>query len=68
MYRDPEPKNVVQLRRRLRQAWKTISEQTLLNLVKSLPDRLNHVIKRKGDSALELLGQFIVLNGHMFAV
>ena len=50
VYRDPEPKNVVQLRHRLRQAWKIISEQTLLNLIKSLPDRLNDAIKRKGDT------------------
>ena len=49
VYRDPEPKNVVQLQCRLRQAWKTISEQILLNLIKPLLDRLNDVIKRKGD-------------------
>jgi transposase len=49
VYRDPEPKTVAQLKRRLRQAWKAVSDEILMNLIKSMPGRMNDVIKKKGN-------------------
>ena len=50
VYKDPEPKTVDQLKRRLRNAWNSISVETLDNLVKSLPRRMKAVIANKGNT------------------
>jgi len=50
VYKDPEPKTVDQLKRRLRKAWNSISLETLENLIKSLPRRMKAVIANKGST------------------
>jgi hypothetical protein len=46
VYADPGPQTLNTLKRRLRKAWKSI---TLKNLIGSMPDRLEAVIKSKGN-------------------
>jgi len=50
VYADPEPQTVNSLKRRLRKAWKSITLGTLQNLIGSMPDRLQAIIKNKGDT------------------
>jgi hypothetical protein len=50
VYKDPEPKTIAQLKRRLRQAWKAVTPDTLTNLIKSMPGRMRDVIKMKGNT------------------
>lgn len=50
VYRDPEPKTIAQLRRRLRQAWKAVTPGTLVNLMNSMPGRMRDVIRMKGNT------------------
>src|SRR5678815_2567923 len=50
VYKDPEPKNVYQLKRRLQRAWRSIALGTLQMLIQSMPDRVSAVIKQKGDT------------------
>ena len=50
VYRDPEPTNVVQLKRRLQQAWRLVKVETLQTSIKSTPDRIRTVIKQKGNT------------------
>ena len=50
VYRDPEPTNVVQLKRRLQQAWRSVKVEILQTLIKSMPDRILAVIKQKGNT------------------
>lgn len=50
VYKDPEPKTLVQLKRRLRQAWKAVTPDTLNNLINSMPRRMQDVIKLKGNT------------------
>jgi transposase len=52
VYKDPEPKTVDQLKHRLRNAWNSISVETLDNLVKSLPRRMKAVVANKGCSTI----------------
>lgn len=47
-YKDPTPSTMKQLRRRLRHAWKMISQTDLRALVHSMPDRLENVRKSNG--------------------
>ena len=49
VYADPEPQTLNTLKRRLRKAWKSIPLKTLKNLIGSMPDRLEAVIKSKGN-------------------
>ena len=49
VYADPEPQTLNTLKRRLRKAWKLIPLKTLKNLIGSMPDRLEAVIKSKGN-------------------
>src|SRR6266404_6048298 len=44
-YGDPEPQTLNSLKRRLRKEWKSIP---LKNLIGSMPDRLEAVLKNKG--------------------
>ena len=50
VYADPEPQTLNALKRRLRKAWKSIPLKTLKNLIGSMPDRLEAVLKSKGDT------------------
>jgi transposase len=50
MYRDPEPRTLAYLKRRLRQAWKAVTPDTLTNLMNSMPGRMRDVIKMKGNT------------------
>jgi hypothetical protein len=50
VYRDPEPKTLALLKRRLRQAWKAVTPDTLTNLMNSMPGRMREVIKTKGNT------------------
>jgi hypothetical protein len=50
VYRDPEPKTLAHLKRRLRQAWKAVTPDTLTNLMNSMPGRMRDVIKMKGNT------------------
>lgn len=50
VYADPEPQTMNTLKRRLRKAWKSIPLKTLKNLIGSMSDRLQAVIKNKGDT------------------
>ena len=50
VYKDPEPKNVYQLKRRLQRAWRSIAVGTLQTLIQSMPDRVSAVIKQKEDT------------------
>src|ERR1044071_2543422 len=50
VYRDPEPTNVVPLKRRLQQAWRSVKVEILQTLIKSMPDRILAVIKQKGNT------------------
>jgi transposase len=50
VYKDPEPKNVAQLKRRLQRAWRSIEVGTLQSLIQSMPDRVGAVIKQKGNT------------------
>jgi hypothetical protein len=51
-YRDPEPKTVTQLQKRLRHAWSTVSSETLSALIESMPDRLKTVRRNRGGTIL----------------
>ena len=52
VYVDPEPQSLqaLNLKHRLRKAWKSISLSTLQNLIGSMPNRLKAVIKNYGDT------------------
>ena len=50
-YRDPEPKTMAQLKRRLSEAWANISLTTLQELSHGMPRRLQNVIRNKGGHA-----------------
>ena len=50
-YRDPEPKTMAQLKRRLSEEWTNIPLKTLQELSHSMPRRLKNVIKNKGGHA-----------------
>lgn len=50
VYKDPEPKTLDQLKRRLRKAWNSISPETLRNLIESMPRRMTAVIANKGNA------------------
>lgn len=50
VYKDPEPKTIDQLKRRLQRAWNSISLETLHNLIDSLPRRIKAVIANKGNT------------------
>ena len=50
VYKDPEPKNGDQLKRRLQRVWRSIEVGTLQSLIQSMPDRVDAVIKRKGNT------------------
>ena len=52
VYKDPEPKTLAQLKRRLRQAWKAVTPDTLTNLMNSMPGRMRDIIKMKGNTPL----------------
>lgn len=49
VYADPEPQTLNTLKRRLRKAWKSKPLRTLENLISSMPDRLEAVMKIKGN-------------------
>ena len=51
VYKDPTPKTMKDLKRRLKQAWKNIPLSTLHDLSHSMPQRLQNVIKNKGGHA-----------------
>ena len=46
--KDPAPKTMKKLKRRLRFAWKNVTLDTLKELAHSMPKRLENVIKNKG--------------------
>ena len=46
----PEPSNVVQLKRRLQRAWRSIEVGTLQSLIQSMTDRIGAVIDQKGNT------------------
>ena len=48
VYKDPTPKTMKNLKRRLKQAWKSISLSTLYDLSHSMPQWLQNLIKNKG--------------------
>lgn len=50
VYKDPEPKNVAQLKRRLQRAWRSMKVETLQRMIQSMPDRIRAVIKEKGNT------------------
>ena len=50
VYKDPEPKNVYQLKRRLQRSPRSLAVRTLQTLIQSMPDRVSAVIKQKGDT------------------
>jgi Winged helix-turn helix len=50
VYKDPEPKNIAQLKRRLQQAWKSVKVETLQKMIQSMPDRVRAVMKEKGNT------------------
>lgn len=50
VYRDPEPKDVAQLKRRLQHAWRSIKVETLKTMIDSMPKRIQAVIKLKGNT------------------
>ena len=49
--KDPTPQTMKDLKRRLKQAWKNIPLSTLHDLSRSMPQRLQDVIKNKGGHA-----------------
>ena len=51
VYKDPTPKTMKDLKRRLKQASKKIPLSTLHDLSHSMPQRLLNVIKNKGGHA-----------------
>ena len=51
VYKDPTPKTMKDLKRRLKQAWKKIPLSTLHDLSHSMPQRLRNVITNKGGHA-----------------
>ena len=51
VYKDPTPKTIKDLQRRLKQAWKDIPLSTLHDLSHSMPQRLRNVITNKGGHA-----------------
>ena len=50
-YRDPAPKTLDRLKKRLRFAWKNVTQDTLNELAHSMPCRLKNVRKNKGGHA-----------------
>jgi len=50
VYRDPEPKDVAQLKRRLQHACRSIKVETLKTMIGSMPKRIQAVIKLKGNT------------------
>ena len=46
VYKDPSPKNMDHLKRRLRQSWKNIKPSTFRDLSHSMPRWLQNVIKK----------------------
>ena len=50
VYRDPEPGDVVQLKRRLQRAWRAVKVETLLTMISSMLERIRSVIKLKGNT------------------
>ena len=51
VYKDPTPKTMKDLKRRLKQAWKKIPLSTLHDFSHSIPQRLRNVITNKGEHA-----------------
>jgi len=51
VYKEPTPKTMKDLKRRLKQAWKNIPLSTLYDLSHSMPQRLQNMIKNKGRHA-----------------
>ena len=51
VYKNPTPKTMKDLKRRLKQAWKKIPLSTLHDLSHSMPQRLRNVITNKGGHA-----------------
>ena len=45
-----EQTNVMQLKSRLQQAWRSVKVETLQALIKSMPDRMRTVIKQRGNT------------------
>ena len=45
---EPQPSTIEELKRVVEDAWSKISPDTLENLISSMPDRINAVIKAKG--------------------
>ena len=52
VYKDPEQKALVQLKRRRHQEWKAVIRDILSNLMNSMPGQTWDVIKMKGNTAL----------------
>ena len=50
-YKDPAPKTMKELKKRLRFAWKNVTLDTLKELAHSMPRRLENVIKNKGGNS-----------------
>ena len=50
-YKDPAPKTMKELKRRLRFAWKNVTLDTLKELAHSMPRRLENAIKNNGGHA-----------------
>ena len=48
VYKDPTPKTLKDLKRRLKQSWKNIPFPRIYDLSHSMPQRLRNVIKNKG--------------------
>ena len=47
-FANPQPSNLDQLKNTILKAWSEISPETLENLIRSMPDRIDAVIKAKG--------------------
>lgn len=48
VYKEPYPKTILALKRRLKKCWSEISSGTLLKLVHQIPLRLKEIEKKKG--------------------
>lgn len=56
VYKDPYPKTILALKRRLRKCWSEISQSTLLKLVHQIPLRLNEIEQRNGQKIVDFKG------------
>lgn len=56
VYREPRPKTILSLKKRIKKCWKEIEQSTLTKLVHQLPLRLLEIEKRNGGRIIDFKG------------